>query len=180
MLKGFVQGMDGLWRFKERVYVPASSDLQRRILEEAHQSHFTIDPSVTKMYQDIKKMFWWPGLKKDIVELVSKCLVCQKVKIEHQKPLVMLQPLEILEWKWESISMDFMMGLPKTQAGFDMIWVIIDRLTKSAHFLSIRATYPLEKLAQLYVQKLVRLHDVPSTIISDRDSRFTSRFWGAL
>ena len=86
-------------------------------------------------------------MKKVIAELVSKCLVCQKVKIEHQKPSGMLQPLEIPEWKWESISMDFVMGLPKTQAGFDAIWVIVDRLTKSAHFLPIRAIYPLEKLA---------------------------------
>ena len=87
------------------------------------------------------------GLKKDIVELVSKCLVCQKVKIKYQKPYGMLQLLEIMEWKWESIFMDFVMGLPRTQAGFDAIWVIIDRLTKFAHFLPIRATYPLDKLA---------------------------------
>ena len=146
-MKGFAQGTDGLWRFEGRVCVPASGDLQRRILEEAHKSHFTIHPGVTKMYQDVKKMFWWSGLKGDIAELVSKCLVCQKVKIEHQKPSGILQPLEIPEWKWESISMDFVMGLPKTQAGFDAIWVIVDKLTKSAHFLPIGDTYPLEKLA---------------------------------
>ena len=98
------------------------------------------------MYQEVKKMFWWLGLKKDIAKLVSNCLICQKVNIEHQKPSGMLQPLEIPEWKWESISMDFVMSLPKMQAGFDAIWVIVDRLTKSAHFLPIRATYPLEKL----------------------------------
>ena len=179
-LKGFARGMDGLWRFKGRVCVPASGDLQRRILEEAHKSHFTMHPDVMKMYQDGKKMFWWPRLKKNIVELMSKCLVCQKVEIEHQKPSGILQPLEIPKWKWESISMDFMMGLPRMQAGLDAIWVIVDRLTKSAHFLPIRATYPLEKLAQLYVQEIVRLHDVPSTIILDKDPRFTSRLWGAL
>ena len=98
-LKGFARGTDGLWRFEGRVCVPTSGDLRRRILEEAHKSHFTIHPGVTKMYQDVKKMFWWQGLKKDITELVSKCLVCQKVKIEHQKPSSMLQPLEIPEWK---------------------------------------------------------------------------------
>ena len=102
-------------------------------------------------------MFWWPRLKRDITELVSKCLVCQKLKIKHQKPSVMLQPLEIPKWKCESVSMDFMMGLPKMQAGFDAIWVIIDRLTKSAHFLPIQASYPLEKLAQLYIQEMVDL-----------------------
>ena len=117
------------------------------ILEEAHKSHFTIHPGVMKIYQDVKKMFWRPRLKRDIAELVSKCLIYQKIKIEHQKPSGMLQLLEILEWKWESISMDFVMGLPRTQAGFDAIWVIVDKLTKSAHFLPIGDTYPLEKLA---------------------------------
>ena len=92
----------------------------------------------------------------------------------------MLQPLKIPKWKWESISMDFVMGLPRNPAGYDSIWVIVDRLAKFAHFLPIRFTYPLEKLAQLYIQEIVKLHGVPSTIISDRDPRFTSWFWGAL
>ena len=90
-------------------------------------------------------------MKKDIAEFVSKCLTCQQVKIEHQKPSGLLHPLSIPEWKWESISMDFVMGLPRTQSSFDAIWVIVDRLTKSAHFLPIKATYPLEKLAKLYL-----------------------------
>ena len=119
-------------------------------------------------------------MKKDIAAFVSKCLTCQQVKIEHQKPSGLLHPLSIPEWKWESISMDVVMGLPRTQSGFDAIWVIVDRLTKSAHFLPIRATYSLEKLARLYLQEIVRLDGVPISIISDRDPRFTSRFWRAL
>ena len=118
-------------------------------------------------------------MKLDVENFVNRSLVCQKVKIEHQKPSRTLQPLEIPKWKWESISMDFVMGLPRTSPGFDAIWVMIDRLTKSAHFLPIRASYPLEKLVQLYIQEIVRLHRILSTIISDRDPRFTSRFWGA-
>ena len=133
-LKGFARGANRRRRFEGRVCVPASGDLQRRILEKAHKSHFTMHPGVTKMYHDVKKILLGPGLKRDIAELVSKCLVCQKVKIEHQKPSSMLQPLKISEWKWERISIDFVIGLPRTQAGFDAIWVIIDRLTKSAHF----------------------------------------------
>ena len=131
------------------------------------------------MYHDLKAMFWWPGMKNDVAEYVSKCLTCQKVKIEHQRPSGMLQPLEIPQWKWESIAMDFVSGLPRTRAGFDAIWVIVDRLTKSAHFLPIRMTYTLEELARLYIKEIVRLHGVPATIISDRDPCFTSRFWGA-
>ena len=100
--------------------------------------------------------------------------------LEHQKPYGALQPLEIPEWKWESISMDFMMELPRTSTGHDAIWVIVDRLTKSAHFLPIRVNYPLEKLVQLYIQEIVRLHGILSTIVSDQNPRFTSHFWGAL
>ena len=92
------------------------------------------------MYRDLKQIYWWPGMKKDIAEFVSQCLVCQKAKIEHQKPSGPLQPLEIPEWKWDSISMDFVMGLPRTPSGYDSIWVIVDRLTKSAHFIPVKST----------------------------------------
>ena len=115
-------------------------------------------------------------MKADIAGFVNRCLTCQKVKIEHQKPAGTLQPLEIPEWKWESISMDFVIGLSRASFRYDAIWVIVDRLTKFAHFLPIRVSYTLEKLAQLYIQEIVRLHGIPSTIISDRNPRFTSRF----
>ncbi|XP_057744622.1 uncharacterized protein LOC130962419 [Arachis stenosperma] len=131
------------------------------------------------MYQDLKAMFWWPGMKNDVALHISKCLMCQKVKIEHQRPSGTLQPLEIPQWKWESIAMDFVIGLPRTRSGYDAIWVVVDRLTKSAHFLPIRISCSMEELARMYIKEIVRLHGVPSTIISDRDPRFTSRFWGA-
>ena len=119
-------------------------------------------------------------MKKDVATYVSKCLTCQKIKVEHQKPPGTLQPLEIPQWKWEEITMDFVTGLPRTSAGHDAIWVIVDRLTKSAHFLPIQIGHSLEKLARLYIQEIIRLHGIPSSIVSDRDPRFTSRFWGAL
>ena len=128
----------------------------------------------------MKKLFWWPGIKKDIAEFFSKCLTCQKIKVEHQRPSGPLQPLDIPEWKWESIAMDFVVGLPRTSAGHDSIWVIIDRLTKTAHFLPVKATYSVEKYAKLYIAEIVRLHGALTSIISDRDPKFTSRFWGSL
>ncbi len=176
----FSEAEDGLVLYKGRMYVPPVEDIRNRILEEAHKSNYSIHPGVTKMYQDLKKMFWWPGLKKNVAEFGSRCLVCHKVKIEHQRPSGLLQPLEIPEWKWDCISMDFVTGLPRTQKGFDAIWVIVDRLTKSAHFLPIRVNYPLEKLAKLYVDEIVKLHGIPKSIVSNRDPRFTSRFWKAL
>ncbi|XP_027344923.1 uncharacterized protein LOC113857349 [Abrus precatorius] len=132
------------------------------------------------MYQNLRKSFWWNGMKKDVAEYVARCLTCQKAKIKHQRPPGLLQPLEIPEWKWDSISMDFVFGLPKTRNNHDTIWVIVDRLTKVAHFLPINMKYKLERLVELYVREIVRLHGVPTSVVSDRDPRFTLRFWESL
>src|SRR4030066_2092433 len=127
----------GVLRFRDRVCVPDLPELKRRILKEGHRSALIIHPVATKMYQDLKKLFLWPGIKKSIAEFVYACLVCQKSKIEHQKPLGVLQPLFVPEWKWDSISMDFVVGLPKSSKIFDSIWVIVDRLSQSGHFIPI-------------------------------------------
>ncbi|KAD6796015.1 hypothetical protein E3N88_06911 [Mikania micrantha] len=125
-------------------------------------------------------MYWWPGMKKDIAEYVSRCLNCAKVKAEHQRPSGLLIQPEIPMWKWENISMDFITKLPRTTNGKDSIWVIVDRLTKSAHFLPIRETYPVRKLARIYIDEIISRHGIPLSIISDRDARFTARFWESL
>lgn len=116
-------------------------------------------------------------MKTDIAEFVARCIVCQQVKIEHQRPAGMLQPLEIPQWKWEHITMDFVGGLPRTQRGHDSIWVIVDRLTKSAHFLLVRSTYKSSQYAELFISEIVKLHGVPVSIVSNRDPIFTSHFW---
>ena len=115
-----------------------------------------------------------------IMSYVSSCLTCQQIKIDHQRPGGLLQPLPIPLWKWESISMDFVMALLKTVGGKDAIWVIVDRLTKYARFIPIKETWSLDKLATAYVNEIVRYHGVPADIVSDRDPRFCSRFWKAL
>ncbi|KAI3494494.1 hypothetical protein L1887_40742 [Cichorium endivia] len=119
-------------------------------------------------------------MKKDVALYVGKCLMCSKVNAEHQKPSGLLQQPEIPKWKWEQVSTDFVTKLPRTSKGHDTIWVIVDRLTKSTHFLPIREDYKTERLAQIYIDRIVALHGVPLSIISDRDSRFTSRFWQIL
>ena len=116
-------------------------------------------------------------MKRDIAKFVSKCLGCQQVKAEHRKPSGTLQPLPIPEWKWEHITMDFVVGLPCTRTGFDAIWVIVDRLTKSAHFLLVRTKFFLDRLTELYINEIVRFHGIPVSILSDRDPRFISQFW---
>ena len=119
-------------------------------------------------------------MKREVADFVSKCLVCQQVKALRKSPPGYLNPLSVPEWKWEEISMDFISALPRTVKGYDTIWVIVDRLTKSAHFIPGKITYPVETWAQLYLREIVRLHGVPVRIVSDRDTRFVSKFWQSL
>ncbi|KAI3810872.1 hypothetical protein L1987_20495 [Smallanthus sonchifolius] len=124
-----------------RMWIPGSGEFRLKILNEAHKSRYSIHPGTTKIYQDLCKDYWWLGMKFDIMKYVAKCLTCLQVKAAHQKPYGRLQPLEIPEWKWEYLTMDFITKLPKTTRGYDTIWVVVDWLTKSAHFLAIRETY---------------------------------------
>nr|GEU44563.1 putative reverse transcriptase domain-containing protein [Tanacetum cinerariifolium] len=163
-----------------RSWVPCFGDLRTLIMHESHKSKYSIHSGSDKMYQELKKLYWWPNMKANIATYVSKCLTCSKVKAEHQKPSGLLVQPEIPEWKWEKITMDFITKLPKTTNGYDTIWVIVDRLTKSAHFLPMRENDPMEKLIKLYMKEVVTRHGVPVSIISDRDGRFTSLFRQAL
>ncbi|GKE11691.1 putative reverse transcriptase domain-containing protein [Tanacetum coccineum] len=160
--------------------VPLKGEVRTLIMDEAHKSKYSVHPGADKMYYDLRDRYWWPRMKKDIAEYVSKCLTCLKVKAAHQRPSGLLQQPEIPVWKWEGIAMDFVTKLPRTSSGYDTIWVIVDRLTKSAHFLPMREDYKMERLARLYLNEIVARHGVPISIISDRNSRFTSRFWQSM
>ena len=163
-----------------RLCVPATEELKRQILEEAHSSAYAMNPGSTKMYRTLKEYYWRSRMKREVFEYVSKCFICQQVKAERQKPSELLQPLPILEWKWERIKMDFVFKLPPTVQRHDGIWVVVDRLTKFAHFIPIREKFSPQKLAELFMNHIVSLHGVLVSIISDRDPRFTSRFWKGL
>jgi hypothetical protein len=119
-------------------------------------------------------------MKREIAFYIAPCDVCQRVKAEHQKPAGLLQPLKIPMWKWEEVDMDFITGLPRSDRGHDSIWVIIDRLTKVAHFIPVKTVFNGRRLAKLYLAHIVSLHGVPKVIVSDRGSQFTSRFWNSL
>nr|AAM00970.1 Putative retroelement [Oryza sativa Japonica Group]ABB47126.1 retrotransposon protein, putative, Ty3-gypsy subclass [Oryza sativa Japonica Group] len=164
----------------ERLCVPDDKELKDLILTEAHQTQYSIHPGSTKMYQDLKEKFWWVSMRREIAEFVVLCDVCQRVKAEHQRPAGLLQPLQIQEWKWEEIGMDFITGLPRTSSGHDSIWVVVDRLTKVAHFIPVHTTYTGKRLAELYLSRIMCLHGVPKKIVSDRGSQFTSKFWQKL
>nr|GFD05137.1 retrotransposon protein, putative, Ty3-gypsy subclass [Tanacetum cinerariifolium] len=123
-----------LWQ-GTRLVVPNDATLREALLTEAHSSPFSVHPGSTKMYHDLKQYFWWSGMKGDVATFVARCLICQQVKIEHQRASGLLKQLDIPVWKWDEISMDFVTGLPETKRRHDAIWVVVDRLTKSAHFL---------------------------------------------
>jgi hypothetical protein len=178
--KEFCLKEDRLLTHFKQVCVPEIGGLRKEIMSEAHHSPYTVHLGGTKMYHDVKGSYWWNNIKKDIAKFVEQCAICQQVKAEHQRPAGTLKPLLIPKWKWDEIAMDFILGLPKTPTGEDSICVVVDRLTKSAHFIPIKVKDPMDKLARLYVQNVVRLHGVSLAIISDRDSCFTSRFWQSL
>ncbi|GKA03341.1 reverse transcriptase domain-containing protein [Tanacetum coccineum] len=152
------QRSDGTLYYLDRIWIPLKGEARTLIMDEAHKSKYSVHPGADKMYYDLRDMYWWPGMKKDIAEYQPKIPI----------------------WKWEGIVMDFVTKLPRTSSGHDIKWVIVDRLTKSAHFLPMREDYKMERLARLYLNEIVARHGVPISIISDRDSRFTSRFWQSM
>ncbi|GJS27722.1 putative reverse transcriptase domain-containing protein [Tanacetum coccineum] len=174
------QRSDGTLYYLDRIWVPLKGEVRTLIMDEAHKSKYSVHPGADKMYYDLRDMYWWSGMKKDIAEYVSKCLTCLKVKTEHQRQFGLLQQPEIPIWKLEGIDMDFVTKLPRTSIGHDTIWVIVDRLTKFAHFLPMCEDYKMERLARLYLNEIVARHGVPISIILDCDSRFTSRFWQSM
>ncbi|WVZ52959.1 hypothetical protein U9M48_003957 [Paspalum notatum var. saurae] len=166
----FREDEQGTVWYKNRICVPDVDSIKKLILSEAHDTAYSIHLGSTKMYHDLKERFWWYGMKRAVAEYVAVCDTCQRL----------LQPLNIPEWKWEEISMDFIVGLPRTQKCYNSIWVVVDRLTKVAHFIPVNTTYSGARLAELYISRIVCLHSVPKRIISDRGSQFTSRFWEQL
>ncbi|GJU34684.1 putative reverse transcriptase domain-containing protein [Tanacetum coccineum] len=171
---------DGTLCLNGRSWLPCYDDLRTVIMHESHKLKYSIHPGSEKMYQDVKKLYWWPNMKADIATYVSKCLTCAKVKAEHQRQSGLLVQPEIPQWKWDNITMDFVTKLPKSSQGYDTIWVIVDRLTKSAIFIPMKETDPLEKLARMYLKEVVTRHGIPVSIICDRDPRFASNFWRSL
>ena len=119
-------------------------------------------------------------MKKDMVEYISRCMKCQHVKVEHQHPAGLLQPFLVLEWKWEVISMDFITGLPMTWRQNDSIMVVVDKLTKEAHFILVKSTHKTNDIAKIFMKEIFKLHGLPKAIVSDRDVKFTSNFWKGL
>jgi hypothetical protein len=177
IFEGFSFDEDGLLRFKNFIYVPPNDEFRSLILSEDHRAFYMAHPRVTKMRVDLKPLFFWKGMKADIVIYVAKCLECQQVKAEHSHPTGLLQPHVVPESKWEVISMDFIVGLPLTTRRHDSIFILVDALTKSAHFIPVHTTYQSLDIARFFINEILRLHGIPKRIISDHGSVFTRQFW---
>ncbi|GKC97356.1 putative reverse transcriptase domain-containing protein, partial [Tanacetum coccineum] len=150
MIKKLEPRADGTLCLNGRSWIPYFGDLRELIMHKLHKSKYSIHHGSDKMYQDLKKLYWWPNMKAEIATY------------------------------WENITMDFVTKLPKKTFGQDTIWVIVDQLTKSIHFLPMKKTNLMEKLTRQYLKEVVSRHGVPVLIISDQDSKFTSHFWQSL
>jgi hypothetical protein len=170
----------GIVWFNNRIVVPNNDEVRQQILDEAHLSRYSIHPGSTMMYRDLKQHYWWTKMKIEIARYVARCDTCRRVKAIHMKTAGPLQSLTIPTWKWEDISMDFIVGLPRTAKGYDSILVIVDRLTKIAHFVPVKTDHPVAVYAQLYIARILSLQGVLKAIVSYREPQFVSKFWEEL
>jgi hypothetical protein len=174
--EGYQMIEEGQLTYRNRLYIPNCEDLKRFIMDELHKRPYTGHPGYQKMITTTRKKFHWPGYKKHIANYLAKCLECQQVKAEHRHPAGLLWPLPIPEWKWETISKDFITGLPKSTKKNDVIMVVVDKLSKSSHFVPVKSTCKAIDIANIFMKDIFRLHGMPKEIVSDRDTKFTSSF----
>ena len=150
------------------------------ILNEVHKVPYSRHPGYQKMITMLRKDYLWPNMKNEVVEYIARCVECQQVKVKHWHPAGLLQPLPIPNWKWEIISLDFITWLPKNQKHNDFVMVVVEKLSKSPHFIPIITTYKEANIVDIFMKEIFRLHEIPKIIISDRDPKFTSNFWKSL
>jgi hypothetical protein len=168
--EGYQMLNDDLLTYKGILYIPNYDDLKRFIMDELHKRPYIGHPGYQKMITATRKLFYWPELKKDIVDYLAKCLECQQVKAEHRHPAGLLHPLPIPEWKWETISMDFITGLPRSTKHKDAIMVVVDNLSKVGHFIPVKSNCKAIYISIIFMKEIFRLHGIAKEIISDKDT----------
>jgi hypothetical protein len=159
------------------IYVPNYQELKNLILKEMHNVPYVGHLGYHKTIAVVNSQYYWPGMKKEVVDFITKCFECQKVKVKHRHPTGMLQPLLILEWKWEVVTLNFITMLLRKTKQHDSIMVVVDKLTKAAHFILVKLNHKETNIIDIYTREIARLHGIPKTIFSDRDPKFTSNFW---
>jgi hypothetical protein len=133
-------------------------------------------PEYQKIVAVVKSHYFWPSMKREIVEYIARCMEYQKVKAEHRHPTGLLQPLPVPEWKWEVVTIDFITGLPRIAKMHDSIMVVVDKLTKVSHCIPLKTTHKAADVVDSFLKEVAQLHEIPKTIVSDRDPKFTSNF----
>jgi hypothetical protein len=171
---------DGILMYRGIIYVPNSQELKNMILREMRNVPYAGHPRYHKTIAVVKSQYYWLGMKKEVADFIARWLEFQKVKSEHRHPASLLQPLPIPEWKWEVVTMDFITKLSRTNKQHYSIMVVVDKLTKAAHFIPVKLTRKATNIADVYMREISRLHGIPKTIVSDRDPKFTSKFWKGL
>jgi hypothetical protein len=166
----------GMIRLKGRLWIGANTALQTKLISAMHNSAVGGHSGITATFQRVKKLFAWKGLRTAVEDFVHQCQICQQAKHENSKPAGLLQPLPVPDGPWQDITMDFIDGLPKSE-GFEVIMVVVDRLTKFAHFVPLNHPYTAAQVARAFWDNIIKLHGVPFTIVSDRDKVFTSAMW---
>ncbi|GJP49600.1 hypothetical protein CLOM_g8787 [Closterium sp. NIES-68] len=161
----------------DRIWVPSYRLLRELLIQEVHDSNLSGHFGVDKTLKALQWFYYWPDMVTDVQRYVAACPICQQMKSSHQRPTGLLQPLEPPQRPWQHVTMDFVTGLPAGPSGNDAVLVVVDRLTKMAHFAPCRTTITAEETARLFITTVVRLHGIPAAIISDRDPKFTSKFW---
>ena len=176
LIKGYSLNEKEFLLYKDRMYVPNVPKVKLLILDEIHKTPYSGHLGYQKTITMFRKEYFWPNMKTKVAEYIARCLECQQVKTEHQHPAGLLQPLPIPSWKWEIISLDFITGLPKNQNQNDSIMVVVDKLSKAAHFIPVKTTYKAANIADIFLKQIFRLHEIPKFIISDRDPNFQLTF----
>lgn len=154
--------------------------MKKEIIDEYHKQPYSGHPGYQKLFTTLKKKLFWPGMKKDVASYLARCMECQLVKVEHKHPAGLLNPLPIAEWKWDNVSMEFLTALPRTKDQHDSVMVVVDILTKVAHFIHVQSTFGTTQVENVFMKEIVRLHGVPKMIIYNRDAKFTTTFWKSM
>jgi hypothetical protein len=168
---------NGMLMYKNRLYIPEEDEIKLLKLNKLHKNAYYRHPSYQKIITMLRKEFYWPNMKGETPKYLSKCIEYQQIKFEHQNPTRLLQSLPIPEWKWEIISMDFIIGLYKSSKYNDSIMVVVDKLSKETHFILVKSTYKAINIEYIFMKENFRLHGIPKTVISSRDTKFTRKFW---
>jgi hypothetical protein len=171
---------DGILLYKNIICIPNVQGLKLVILREMHSVPYVGHPGYQKIVAVVKRHYFWPGMKKEIIEYIARCMECHKVKDENKNPAWLLQPLPILEWKWEVVTLDFITGLPRIGKHHDSIMVVVDKLMKDTHFIPLKNNHKEMDVPEIFMKELARLHRIPKTVVSDKDPTFTSDFWKGL